>query len=238
MSNRSETYDGSGCGSEAHRRALKMIFGFNTDIKHDETVYHVQSEAREHEHLLQTQVFVRGQCIGKHARSYGELLRQPGFSHESMHELLKLQHRRVIDAIRDGHLDELLASAQEFVQNDVSVPSPIESPAVPVTEPEAPASELELQFLNPDEIRHRCGFVLRFRLSDCGSAVAGAKLLGKVTAGGLAQPVYAQASTREDGTGELQIFSGTDPAAELTVLVQASYGGRTSTRKLILRATK
>ena len=26
-----------------------MIFGFNTDIKHDDTVYHVQSEAREGE---------------------------------------------------------------------------------------------------------------------------------------------------------------------------------------------
>ncbi len=39
-----------------------MIFGFNTDIRHDDTVYHVQSEAREGEQLLQTQVFVRGRC--------------------------------------------------------------------------------------------------------------------------------------------------------------------------------
>ena len=37
-----------------------MIFGFNTDIKHEETIYHVQSEAREADMLLQTQVFVRG----------------------------------------------------------------------------------------------------------------------------------------------------------------------------------
>ena len=47
-----------------------MIFGFNTDIKHDDTVYHVQSEARENELTLQTQVFVRGRCIGKRALSY------------------------------------------------------------------------------------------------------------------------------------------------------------------------
>lgn len=47
-----------------------MIFGFNTDIKHQDTVYHVQSEARESEQLLQTQVFVRGRCIGKRAVSY------------------------------------------------------------------------------------------------------------------------------------------------------------------------
>src|ERR1700722_19120603 len=54
-----------------------MIFGFNTDIKHDGTVYHVQSEAREHELLLQTQVFVRGRCIGKHAVSYADKATAP-----------------------------------------------------------------------------------------------------------------------------------------------------------------
>ena len=31
--------------------ANQMIFGFNTDIKHGDTVYHVQSEARESEQL-------------------------------------------------------------------------------------------------------------------------------------------------------------------------------------------
>jgi len=36
-----------------------MIFGFNTDVKQGDTVYHVQSEARENELILQTQVFVR-----------------------------------------------------------------------------------------------------------------------------------------------------------------------------------
>ena len=51
-----------------------MIFGFNTDIKQGDTVYHVQSEARESELLLQTQVFVRGRCIGKHATPYGDKL--------------------------------------------------------------------------------------------------------------------------------------------------------------------
>ena len=47
-----------------------MIFGFNTDVKHGDTIYHVQSEARESELLLQTQVFVRGRCVGKKATSY------------------------------------------------------------------------------------------------------------------------------------------------------------------------
>ena len=70
-----------------------MIFGFNTDVKAaDNVVYHVQSEARVNDLLLQTQVFVKGHCIGKRASSYAELAVQPDFSTEEMHEMLKVQH--------------------------------------------------------------------------------------------------------------------------------------------------
>ena len=54
------------------RKKDPMIFGFNTDVKHGDTVYHVQSEARQNEFLFQTQVFVRGRCIGKRATSYAD----------------------------------------------------------------------------------------------------------------------------------------------------------------------
>ena len=56
---------------------IPMIFGFNTDVKHGDTMYHVQSEARESELLLQTQVFVRGRCIGKRATSYADKRQRP-----------------------------------------------------------------------------------------------------------------------------------------------------------------
>src|SRR3954469_16997108 len=85
-----------------------MIFGFNTDIKHEGTVYHVQSEARKAEKLLQTQVFVRGRCIGKRATSYAEMEQQPDFTEDHMHDMLKVQHRGMIDGIRGGKLNELL----------------------------------------------------------------------------------------------------------------------------------
>ena len=85
-----------------------MIFGFNTDIKHEDTVYHVQSEARENELTLQTQVFVRGRCIGKRAVSYSEKLSQGGFNDQNKEQMLRDQHRLVLDAIRDGKLDTVM----------------------------------------------------------------------------------------------------------------------------------
>ena len=97
-----------------------MIFGFNTDIRHEDTVYHVQSEAREGEQLLQTQVFVRGRCIGKRAIPYGSGAAEgeagspnpsPKVSHNDDQErekMLRELHREVVDAIRDGKLDSIL----------------------------------------------------------------------------------------------------------------------------------
>lgn len=85
-----------------------MIFGFNTDIKHGDTVYHVQSEARAQQHLLQTQVFIKGRCVGKCATSFAEQVNAPDFSEDKMHELLREQHRRVLDAIKEDRLDQVI----------------------------------------------------------------------------------------------------------------------------------
>jgi hypothetical protein len=84
-----------------------MIFGFNTDVKHADTIYHVQSEAREGELLLQTQVFVRGRCIGKKAVSYAAAAGQ-GQADTQKEQLLREQHRHVLDAIREGKLESVL----------------------------------------------------------------------------------------------------------------------------------
>ena len=87
-----------------------MIFGFNTDVKVGDVVYHVQSEARQKELLLETQVFVRGRCIAKCTSPFPEeetvLL---DFAEDSVQESLTAQHRRVVDSVRDGTLEQDLA---------------------------------------------------------------------------------------------------------------------------------
>src|SRR4051812_33768104 len=89
------------------------IFGFNTDVKLGDVVYHVQSEARQNDLLLQTMVFVKGQCVGKQAFSYAHEISHPGFSTEAMHELLKTQHKAVIDAIQQGQMSAVLGSGAD-----------------------------------------------------------------------------------------------------------------------------
>src|ERR1051326_8852632 len=120
---------------------LMTIFGFNTDVKHADVVYHVQSEARQNDLLLQTLVFVKGQCVGKQAFSYAHEISHPGFSTEAMHELLKTQHKTVIDAIQQGQMDSVLGSGADVqdvggsglsLQWKLSVPAN-DAPVLPVT---------------------------------------------------------------------------------------------------------
>jgi hypothetical protein len=80
-----------------------MIFGFNTDIKAENTVYHVQTEVREHERRLETQVFVSGRCIGKRSAPL-----PPEAAEEEVQELARAQHRWVVDAVREGFVDDVL----------------------------------------------------------------------------------------------------------------------------------
>ncbi len=87
-----------------------MIFGFNTDVKHGDTVYHVQTEAHPSTHTFQSTVFLQGRVLGKKSSSYADQVTLPDFSEQKMHDLLKQQHRSILDAIREGRIQSVLSA--------------------------------------------------------------------------------------------------------------------------------
>jgi hypothetical protein len=86
-----------------------MIFGFNSDIQHGDTVYHVQSEVRRTERVLETLVFVGGRCVGKRATPIPDT---EAPSEGAIHEMLKAQHRWVLEVIRKGRVGSLPTEPQ------------------------------------------------------------------------------------------------------------------------------
>jgi len=192
-----------------------MIFGFNTDVKHEEMVYHVQSEARENELLLQTQVFVRGRCIGKRAVSYADEAAASGFTDPQKEQILREQHRLVLDSIRDGRLDGVLD--KRFT-------------------PEALAAikELDVLWLNAGSVHSDRNLTLRLRVTEGGAAVEGARLTVRFARPDAA-PFYTQVVTSAEGEAELKIDVDEASLPDSAVLVQANYSGRTATRKFHLR---
>jgi len=192
-----------------------MIFGFNTDVKHEETVYHVQSEARENELLLQTQVFVRGRCIGKRATSYADKAAESGFTDQQKEQILREQHRLVLDSIRDGRLDGVLD--KRFTREAL-----------------ASIEELDVLGLNSGSVHLDRNLTLRLGVTEGGAAVEGARLTVRFARPDAA-PFYTQVVTSAEGEAELKIDVDEASLPDSAVLVQANYSGRTATRKFHLR---
>jgi hypothetical protein len=191
-----------------------MIFGFNTDIKHEDTIYHVQSEAREGERLLQTQVFVRGRCIGKRATSYATKLEDGAFSDQQREQSLRDQHRFVLDALREGKLDDVLDKREPEVL--------------------AAIKELDVHWLNAQSVHSDRNLIMRLRVTEAGSGVQGARLTMRFARPDAA-PFYTQVVTDSAGDAEMKVEVDESSLSDSSVLVQANYSGRTATRKFQLR---
>ena len=80
-----------------------MLMGFNTDIKHEGVVYHVQTEPRK-DAGIDTTVYLGGAVIHKFKSSYQDLLSSSEFSDEKLKLRLEQQHRLIIARIRGGEI--------------------------------------------------------------------------------------------------------------------------------------
>ncbi|HKV36024.1 MAG TPA: hypothetical protein VJP89_16920 [Pyrinomonadaceae bacterium] len=84
-----------------------MITGFNTDIEHNGTVYHVQTEDKGLDTpIILSLVYVGGTILASKRSPYTDLIDQ-GFSDEVLAERLKRQHKLICAAINSGRIDDL-----------------------------------------------------------------------------------------------------------------------------------
>ena len=189
-----------------------MIFGFNTDVKHGDTIYHVQSEARESEKLLQTQVFVRGRCMGKRAVSYAAA--QPELGDSQKEQQLRDQHRLVLDAIREGRLESVLDGAE--------------------LDTLAAIKQLDLQWQNASSVHANQKLLMQLRVTEAEIPVAAARLTLRLSRADAA-PFYTQAGTDSAGNAEISIEVEEFALPDSFIMVQANHEGRTVTRKFAIR---
>ena len=80
-----------------------MVMGYNTDIKYNGVVYHIQTEPRK-DAGIETIVYTRGAVIHKLKSSYLEMLDSPDFNDEKLKRVLEDQHRQIIARIRAGEI--------------------------------------------------------------------------------------------------------------------------------------
>jgi len=124
-----------------------MITGYNTDVRHNEVVFHVQTEDKGIANpFIESMVYVGGQVLATRRASYAELLTEG--KEKDILALMDHQHRTMIAAIRHGKLDsklaELLSTRQTGPHRAASLtPSPDPEPP-PARAPSAATRERTL----------------------------------------------------------------------------------------------
>ena len=82
-----------------------MITGYNTDIKHDDHVFHVQTEDKGIDNpTIESLIYCGGKIIASRQYSYGKLLGE-GYSEALVQELVDSQHRKMMRDIQGGKYD-------------------------------------------------------------------------------------------------------------------------------------
>ncbi len=149
-----------------------MITGFNTDIKHNEKVYHVQTEDKgQGNPCIESLVYVGGEILASKKTSYADRLSE-GADDKTIAQLMELQHKTIIAAIRRGRFDKV--SQATVPSKTVAQSTPGAAPAAPIEEEktldqvildylasEAESEHLELNLLDPVDFVAGQSFELR-----------------------------------------------------------------------------
>jgi hypothetical protein len=135
-----------------------MNFGFNSNVRVGDVLYHVQTEDRGPSHpFLDTVVYQAGRVVYKRSTSYEQFAHGTGAGAlaEKLHERLAQQHREVIDELEAG-----------------TIPIPAREKTPPVAPPVAVEGNadthegLELRLTNPKSWFAAGNVILEIELRD------------------------------------------------------------------------
>jgi hypothetical protein len=83
-----------------------VITGFNTDVKHRNRVFHIQTEDKgEANPYVESLVYVGGEILATKRTSYAEVIKTTGRDDHAVQDLMEQQHRTMIAAIQRGRFD-------------------------------------------------------------------------------------------------------------------------------------
>lgn len=88
-----------------------MLTGYNTDVKHGETVLHVQTEDKGVDNpSIESVIYLRGRVLAAKRTAYQNLL-DDGRGEREIAALMEHQHRTIVAAIKSGRFDGRIEQA-------------------------------------------------------------------------------------------------------------------------------
>ena len=227
-----------------------MITGYNTDVPHRDTVFHVQTEDKgKGNPMIETLVYVGGRVLAAHRLAYGDLL-QEGRGEKAIVALMEKQHRRIIAAIRAGKLDTKYdesknAGSRPLALKTVSrtpTSEGVSVPTMPDAEGDRTLDQVILDYLTSEadqeqlllmvdgdsqlNLGEKAGLAIRTSSSKSGMAVPGARVAVRMIST-VAEPCTL-VSGKTDGEGALQLAFEIPPlqrgTAALIIVADSSIG--------------
>lgn len=232
-----------------------MLTGFNTDIEHSGTTYHVQTEDRGRNNpLIESLVYVGGEILASRRTAYGDLVRE-GADRKSIQSLMETQHRTIVDAIRIGRLDLLTKPPVSGEGDETTIsrrlvrfhPGQIPGAALPQkTLDEVIAAwladqqdqeRLRMSVTGGDELTCGRPFALHVsvRMLPADVPVVGARVAARLVSGAAAPVTLVSGASDANGAIELR---GNIPASEaerVALLVSVQHGRGTDEVKFLIQ---
>jgi len=134
-----------------------VLTGFNTDIEHSGTTYHVQTEDKGRGNpLVESLVYTSGEILYTRRTPYHDLVEQD-VDREAIASLMERQHRSIVDAVQAGGLARLTGEIEEIAAEDDTTITHRDAEAIAGEEPSL--DQVILDYLEAQ--RDRAHLILR-----------------------------------------------------------------------------
>jgi len=227
-----------------------VITGFNTDIKHNDKVYHIQTEDKGLQNpYIESLVYVGGEILASKKTSYAEKAKE-GVDEKWIGSLMEQQHRTMIAAIKRGRFDQpgesthtagghapLPAVTEEELQGS-SEEKTLDQVIIDYLASEAESEHLELSLMNQVDFVAGAAVELRVatRKSLSQAPIAAAAIEVKVISTIEPPRVVFRGKTAADGTAIVRCTMPTFREGTAAVIISAhSPIGNDEVKQLIKR---
>jgi hypothetical protein len=208
-----------------------MLFGHNTNVTLDGTVFHVQTEDRGvNSATIDTTVHCRGRVLHRRTNKYHDLLPLDAEKEKTLKARIDGQHFGIVEELKTGALKVEAPpappprSSQPVASSSVASASGAASSPAPALSHRAIAVEL----LNPRTWLNgkHASLYLVARFKDGGTPAAGAKV--SATISGSAEPLAVEAVASGDGHARLEFdmprLTGDDAALSIDAKTSDAHG--------------
>ncbi len=185
-----------------------MITGYNTDVRHGNRVFHVQTEDKGIGNpKVETLIYVGGEILDSFRSSYEDMIAS-GLKEEVLQTRMDEQHKAIIKDIKNGKYDP---TPPDLLEQQAFGGRPLDQAILEYLQQEGEVDTLELVLDQP--LRPTFGEVFRFQIRArlCGSqkAVPGAEVTVKLVSSLKKAVGLANGKTDDEGryVGEIVLPS-------------------------------